>query len=181
LRVSPAAGVYRVKDGYLRLVDDPQGVIESVGGVFLGRLGLPFRLPGVALVALAIHAVAQVLRLGCGVGFHRLPLALRVLGGLPGLRLDGILTGRDICLSLVYARLDLLIRLVPGLVGGTLQVLCSLLQGVYLLGNAHELLLDLGRRSAEAVMVPGPVQHDPRGEARSRCPLPPLMRAIRAG
>jgi hypothetical protein len=181
LRVSPAAGVYRVKDGYLRLVDDPQGVIESVGGVFLGRLGLPFRLPGVARVALAIHAVAQVLRLGCGVGFHRLPLTLRVLGGLPGLRLDGILTGRDICPGLVYARLDLLIRFVPGLVGGTLQILCSLSLGVYLLGNAHELLLDLGSALHRSGHGAGASATRPARRGQKPMPLPPLMRAIRAG
>ena len=48
-RVSPAAGVYRVKDGQLRLVDDPQGIVEGIGG---GFLGFSFCLLDVALVRL---------------------------------------------------------------------------------------------------------------------------------
>jgi len=142
---------------------------------------LPFGLPGVALVALAVHAVAQVLRFRRGVGFHRLPLTLRVVSGLVRLRLDGILTGRDICPGLIYARLDLLIRFVPGLVGGTLQIRCSLLQGVYLPGNAHELLLGLGSALHRSGHGAGVSATRPARRGQKPMPLPPLMRAIRAG
>jgi hypothetical protein len=83
------------------------------------------------LVAFALDAVLQVLHFRRGIGLHRLPLALRAAGGLLGLLLDGALTGSDICLGPVDARLDLLVSFLPGLVEGTLQSLRPLLQGVY--------------------------------------------------
>jgi hypothetical protein len=72
-RVSPPAGVYRIKDGQLRLVDDPQGIIEGIGGGFLGGLGFSLCLLDVALVPLAVHPIAQVLRFAAAspfIDFH---------------------------------------------------------------------------------------------------------------
>jgi hypothetical protein len=94
---------------------------------------------------------------------------LCLVSGLPRLRLDGIWTGYDVCPGLIYARLDLLIRFVPGLVGGTLQIRGSLLQGVYLLGNAHELSLIWVRRSAEEVVVPGQCNATHAAGPRNHC------------
>src|SRR6266699_24839 len=114
-RISPAAGVYRIKDSQFRLVDGPRGVVQGIGSVFLGPLGFSFCLLDVALVSFAADAVAQTLRFRRGVGFHQLPRSLRLISDVAGLSLDGILTCSHICLGLTYARLNLLIRFRPGL------------------------------------------------------------------
>jgi hypothetical protein len=68
---------------------------------------------------------------------------------------------------------------VPGLVGGALQRRCPLLQGVYLLGNAHELLLYSGSSLArrETGCRASATRRTPPGQ--KRLPMPLLMRAIR--
>jgi hypothetical protein len=127
----------------LRLVDDPDGVIQGISGVILRGLGFSFCHFDVMLVAFAVDAVVQVLHFRCSICFQRLPFALRAVSGLPGLLFDVTLTGCDIFLGLADARFDLFVSFVPGGVEGVLQVGCSLLQSVYLVGNVHLLLLDL--------------------------------------
>src|SRR5271169_3948223 len=106
------------------------------------------------LVAFAVDAVLHGLPFRGGIGFHRLPLALRAVGGLIGLLLHGTLTGSDICLGVVETRFDLLVRFLPTLVEGTLQVFCPLLQGVYLVGNCHFISPRSGS-TASSSLAPG--------------------------
>ena len=79
------------------------------------------------LVALAVGAVPHTLHFRVGVGFHRLPLALRVTRRLLRLLVDRLLAGSDICLGLGEARLDLLVIFVLSLFEGSLQVRYALL------------------------------------------------------
>ena len=58
-RVGPDAGVYRIEDSQLSLVDGPRGVIQRIGGVCLRVLSLPFRLFHVMLLALAADLLAN--------------------------------------------------------------------------------------------------------------------------
>src|SRR5271166_2793019 len=125
--VSPGAGVYGVKDSQLGLVDGPGGVIQGIGRVFLRVRGVSFCLFDVMLVAFAVDAVLHRLHFRGGIGLHRLPLALRAVGGLLGLLLRGALAGIDICLSVAEARLDLSVSFLSAFVEGTLQIRCSLL------------------------------------------------------
>jgi len=63
-RVGPGAGVYRIQDDQLSLVDSPGDVIQRIGGVCLRVLSFPFGSFHVMLLALAADAVVQVLHLG---------------------------------------------------------------------------------------------------------------------
>ena len=128
---------YGIKDGQLGLVDDPVGVIQGIGRVLLRGLGVFFRLFDVMLVALAVNAVVHGLHFGGGIGFHRLPLASRAVGGLLTLVLHGILPVIDIRLGVAQPRLDLIVSFLPAFFERILQVCCFLLQGIYLVGNGH--------------------------------------------
>jgi len=121
----------------LGLVDGPGSVIQGIGCVFLRRLGVFCCLFDVMLIAFAVNAVVHGLHFRVGVGFHRLPLASRAVGGLLGLLLHGTLTDSDIRLSVAEMRLDLLVGFLPAFVERILQIRCSLLQGIYLVGNGH--------------------------------------------
>jgi len=135
--VGPGAGVHGVEDSQLSLIDGPGGEVKGIGGVVLRGLGVLLRLLGVMLVAPTVDPVLDGLHLRGGVGLHRLPLALRALGGLLGLLLGRILAGGDVRPGLAEPRLDLLVGFLPRLVEGTLQVRGAFLQGVDLVGNGH--------------------------------------------
>jgi hypothetical protein len=120
----------------------PLGEIQRVDGVVLGTLGVLFCCLDIKLVAFAADAVPQVPHLRLGISLHRLPLALRPLGGSARL-FAGRLPMGDICLDLLDARPNLLAGLLAGPIRGLLQFCDLLLQGLNVLPqparltNAH--------------------------------------------
>jgi hypothetical protein len=140
-----------MKNSQLGLINGPGSIIQSIGGVFLRGLGVFFCLFEVMLVASVAAAILDGLHLRGGVGFHRLPLALRAVGGLLGLLLYGTLSGSDICLGVAETGLDLLIGFLSAFVEGTLQIRCSLLQGVYLVGNGYRIPPRSGSTSSSSM------------------------------
>lgn len=83
--VGPGAGVYRIEDGYLGLLDRPPGEGQRIEGVLPGVLSVPFRALDVEFMTFVVDTVLQVPRSRRGVGLDGLPRALCQAGGLPGL------------------------------------------------------------------------------------------------
>jgi Epoxide hydrolase N terminus len=133
--VRPGAGIDRIKDRQFSLLGRPPRVVQRIGGVCLSGLGVIFCHLGVQLVVFAADTVLQILHLRRGIGLHRLPLALRAAGGLPGLFAGRLLMSSDIGLGLLDARPDLRAGFLAGLIGGILQMCDLLLQGVDVLSE----------------------------------------------
>jgi hypothetical protein len=74
--VRPRAGIDRIQDSHLSLLDRPPGIAQRIDGVFPGALSVIFCHLGVQLVVFAAHAAVQGLHLRRGIGLHRLPLAM---------------------------------------------------------------------------------------------------------
>ena len=106
VRICPR--VQSVEHGQLRVIDDVNGVVESIGRILLGPIRVSCRGLGVQLVGPLFDLCLDVLSSGSCIGLHLGPLALGSVPNVVSLLLDVL---HDL-IRIVSCLLDALLELV---------------------------------------------------------------------